>query len=195
VLFAGGVWLLQTWLRPALAAALVGAYVALASGYAMTIARDFERVWETQRTFWHEVVACCSDLQEGTVLIHEWDGNVSGQFIFDNSWADPLVLERTFSFPREWSTPPRLFSLTSWHERVESTPGGLEWRVPEAVWYEYRAPLPQSNVILLRREAGRVVRVTGSIEVGGGTLTLKPPGGSVSFPPGPLWRYFAAPDG
>jgi hypothetical protein len=201
VLFASGYWALERlaartrW--PSLAPIVIGAYLALASGYSMAIARDFQQVWQTQRAFWHDVAACCSDLQEGTVLIYEWDGDVSGEFIFANSWADPLVLERVYRFPSEWSNPPRLFSLTSWHERVELDPAGngLRWLVPEAAWDEHWAPLPQANVIVLRRENGRIVRLTEPIDVGGGRLQLKPIGSPTTdgFGHGPLWPYLAAP--
>ena len=201
VLFACGVWALQRLAaragRPALAAVVVGAYIGLASGYAMTIQRDFAATWSTQRAFWHDVLACCSDLEDGTVLIYEWDGSGNGDFIFANSWADALVLERTFNFPSEWSTPPRLFSLTSWHERVEADGDGLRWRVPEATWYEYWAPLPQENIIVLRRDGENLIRETGTLDVAGRTLELKPRGPSTvdGFGRGPLWQYLAAPPG
>jgi hypothetical protein len=201
VLVAGGYWALERlaartrW--PSLAPIVMGACLALASGYSMAIARDFAQVWQTQRAFWHGVAACCSDLQEGTLLIYEWDGDVSGEFIFANSWADPLVLERVYRFPSGWSNPPRLFSLTSWRERVELDPigNGLRWRVPEAAWDEHWAPLPQANVIVLRRENSRIVRLTEPIDLGGGRLLLKPIAAPTTdgFGRGPLWPYLAAP--
>src|SRR4029450_11211416 len=74
---------------PRLAAALVGVYMALAVGYYVTIERDFMRSWQIQRGFWQQVAACCSDLQDGTVLIYETLPTVPTTFIFTNSWADP----------------------------------------------------------------------------------------------------------
>jgi hypothetical protein len=67
--------------------------------------------------------------------------------------------------------------------------------VPAATWNEYTATFPQANVILLRREQGRLVRANGSTQLAGRTLTLKPAGPptAAGFGRGPLWRYFAAP--
>jgi hypothetical protein len=68
VLSAGIAWLILNW-QPRIAAALFASYLALAVGYYVTIERDFIRSWQLQRSFWQQVVACCSDLRDGTVLL------------------------------------------------------------------------------------------------------------------------------
>jgi len=187
VLAASVAWFLLS-LRPRVATALIAAYLAVAVGYYVTIERDFTRSWQLQRAFWQQVVGCCSDLQDGTVLLYELNPADEPMFIFTNSWADPLVLSQTFTFPASWSNPPRLFSLTEWQDRVQADDrGGLQWWVPAASWDEHWEPLPQGNVILLRRSAdGSLARQTGQAAVAGATLDLKQKAAAQDWPPAQL---------
>jgi hypothetical protein len=188
VLSAGIAWLLLS-IRPRVAATLLTAYVALAVGYYVTIERDFIRSWQLQRTFWQQVVACCSDLQDGTVLLYELNPADEPTFIFTNSWADPLVLGETFAFPATWSNPPRLFSLTKWLDRVQPEGDHLRWWVPGASWDEHWEVLPQSNVILLRRAPdGGLARITGTVDTPSIPLQLKPVAQSVAWPSAQLYE-------
>lgn len=182
VMAAGVAWmLLALWSRVAIG--LVAGYLALAVGYYVTIERDFMRSWQLQRAFWQQVVACCSDLQDDTVLIYTLSSAEEPTFIFTNSWADPLILGETFAFPSIWANPPRLFSLTEWQSRVQADGDHLDWWVPAASWDEHWEVLPQGNVILLTRGAdGSLVRQTGSVDVAGRTLNLKPSGSPQVWP-------------
>jgi hypothetical protein len=182
-------WLLS--LQPRLAMAVLATYLALAVGYYVTIERDFSHSWQIQRAFWQQVAGCCSDLQDSTVLLYELSpADEPTTFIFTNSWADPLILNQTYAFPRTWSNPPRLFSLTQWLDRVEPEGDHLRWWVPGASWDEHWEVLPQGNVILLRRAAdGTLIRVTGTVDTPGQPLQLKPVGPAQSFPPAQLYEY------
>ena len=188
VLAASVAWLLLS-IRPRVATALLATYLALAVGYYVTIERDFMRSWQLQRGFWQQVVDCCSDLQDGTVLLYELTAtDEPTTFIFTNSWADPLVLGETFAFPPAWANPPRLFSLTQWLDRVEPEGDHLRWWVPGASWDEHWEVLPQGNVILLRRAPdGGLTRITGSVDVAGQVLQLKAPAPPTSWPPAQLY--------
>jgi hypothetical protein len=174
VLAAGFAWVLLG-AYPWIGTALLAGYFALAAGYYVTIERDFMRSWQLQRAFWQQVVACCSDFSDGTVLLYRLNPADEPTFIFTNSWADALVLGETFRFPGSWSHEPRLFSLTEWQDRVELDPaGGLRWWVPGASWDEHWETLPQGNVIVLSRAAdGSLRRETGSVAVAGQQLELK----------------------
>jgi len=187
VLAASVAWLLLG-LRPRVATFILAAYLALAVGYYVTIERDFMRSWQLQRAFWQQVVACCSDVQDGTVLLYELAAtDEPTTFIFTNSWSDPLVLGETFAYPPGWANPPRLFSLTQWLDRVEPEGDHLRWWVPGASWDEHWEVLPQGNVILLRRGPdGALTRVTGSVDVAGQVLQLKSPAAPTSWPPAQL---------
>ena len=187
VLAAGTAWLLLGW-RHTLAVPAISAYLALCVGYYVTIERDFMQSWQLQRAFWQEVAACCSDLQDGTVLIYELNPADEPTFIFTNSWSDPLILTQMFAFPSGWSNPPRLFSLTQWTDRVQPEGDHLRWWVPGASWDEHWEAFPQNNVILLRRGPdGRLERVTGSVPVAGTTLQLKAPDAPGTWPPAQLY--------
>ena len=187
VLATGVAWLLLG-ARPGVAAAALAAYVALMVGYYVTIERDFVRSWQLQRAFWRDVEACCSDLQDGTVLLYTLTSAEEPTFIFTNSWADPLILGETYAFPRSWKTPPRLFSLTEWQNRVRLDGDHFDWSVPAATWDEYVDVFPQNNVILLTRGSdGKLERATGSVDVAGGVLTLKPPAAPQAWPPAQLY--------
>jgi hypothetical protein len=188
VLAAGVAWTaLRTWRN--LAVGALAAYFGLAVGYYVSIERDFMRSWQAQRAFWQDVARCCSDLQDGTVVLYELQpSDESTTFIFTNSWGDALVLGETLDFPASWSNPPRLFSLTDWQSRVQADGDGLRWWVPAASWDEHWEVLPQDNVILLRRDAdGHLERVTGSVAVAGRQLELKPPGPQAAWPPAQLY--------
>jgi hypothetical protein len=187
VLAAGLAWLILG-LTPRLGIALLAGYVALASAYYVTIGRDFIHSWQVQRAFWQQVAACCSDLRDGTVLIYELSSSEEPTFIFANSWADALVLGETYAFPGTWSNPPRLFSLTNdWASRIQPDGQGLRWLVPAASWDEHWEALPQGNLILLRRGPdGALARVTGTLEVDGLPLQLKPPDPPTAWPPAQL---------
>jgi hypothetical protein len=188
ILSAGLAWMLLS-VRPRIGAALIAAYLTLAVGYYVTIQRDFVRSWQLQRDFWQQVAACCSDLQDGTVLLYTLSSAEEPTFIFTNSWADPLILGETYAFPTSWKTPPRLFSLTEWQNRVWVDGDHFDWWVPAASWDEYVDVLPQGNVILLTRAAdGTLQRATGSVDVAGGVLTLKPPAPGETWPPAQLQR-------
>jgi hypothetical protein len=189
VIAAAVAWLLLGLLRPRLATALIAGYLAIAVGYYVTIERDFMRSWQLQRAFWQEVVACCSDLQDGTILLYELNPADEPTFIFTNSWADPLILGETFAFPSGWANPPRLFGLTQWLDRVYPEGDHLVWWVPGASWDEHWEVFPQDNVILLRRAPDGVLRrVLGPVDIAGQTLRFKPATPPVAWPPAQLYQ-------
>jgi hypothetical protein len=194
-LVAAVVWLGMRSLTPRLLAPLLGAYLALAVGYQITIARDFIRAWQLERAFWQQVNACCTDFQDGTILIYELDPAAAQEttFISSNSWADALVLDETYRFPSTWANPPRLFSLTDWQSRVEVEGDHLRWWVPAASWDEHWEVLPERNVIVLRNVDGGVRRFVGTVDVAGRELTLKDPGLPGSFPPAQLHDLLLSP--
>lgn len=199
VLFAGAAGALHGLIRrlglPAvLAPALLAAYVALTVGYHQVAQRDFATAWALQQAFWRDVVRLAPDMGEDTLLIFARDTPDETTFIQVNSWADPLVLDLSFEFPGQWQRPPRLFtlSLAGLEARVEPDPGGgLRWWVPAARWEEHWEALPEGNVILLRREAGRLVRQEGTITLAGRPFELKAAPATAAdgsgWPPGRLF--------
>jgi hypothetical protein len=195
ILVAAAVWLGLRYVTPRVVAPLAAGYLALAIGYQITIARDFAHAWQLERGFWQQVAACCTDLQDGTILIYELDPTAPADttFISSNSWADALVLDETYRFPSTWANPPRLFSLTDWESRVEADGDHLRWWVPAATWDEHWETLPEGNVVILRNEDGRVRRFVGTVDVAGRELRLKDPGLPGKFAPAQLHDLLLSP--
>ncbi len=65
----------------------------------------------------------------------------------------------------------------------------LQWWVPGASWDEHWEELPQDNVIVLRQGPAGLQRLTGSVEVAGQTLRLKPAQPAVAWPAAQLYPY------
>ena len=61
--------------------------------------------------------------------------------------------------------------------------------VPEATWESHLEVLPDSNLVLLEMEGGKLVRRQGTLNIGGVQFRLRPlaSGGKPDFPRGPLF--------
>jgi hypothetical protein len=72
---------LATWaLARRLGPMVVGVYLGLLVGYSLTVQRDFARSGQLQQVFWTDIVRCCSDLTDGTILI----------FAVDSEWVQRI---------------------------------------------------------------------------------------------------------
>jgi hypothetical protein len=158
----------------------------------MSIQEDFVRAWQNQRSFWANVLEVAPDMTENT-LIFVIDTNLPRtSFILSNSWADPIILGQLFEFPKEWLNPPRLFvGNRGWRRAVAREGDHLKWVVPEALWVAHWETLPDSNVIFLEMENGKLVRRFGSTNIHGLDLNWKtaPADAKLNFEKGPLYRY------
>ena len=97
------------------------------------------------------------------------------RYILTNSWADAIILRQIFRFPDHWKNPPRLFLVRhDWTERAVRVGERLKWEVPTATWDSHWDVLPDSNVILLKMDHGKLVRKFGSVNIKGKSLELKP---------------------
>jgi len=172
-------------------------FCSLLVGFHLTVQRAFAESWVAQRALWRQVVALCPDLEEGTVIFIRPRGIPFSPMAFVSSWADPLVLELIFRFPREWSSVPRAFALdsevtASFHE----VDGVVRWRVPNATWRARVVELDPENVIVLRSEQGRLQRVRGKTSVNSIEIPSKRRGRSTvdSLPRGPLFALLLGDD-
>lgn len=151
-------------------------YLSLLVAYRFTIQLDFAKAWQNEQRFWTNVVQQVPDMSDGMMIFVFEDGLPSSHFILTHSWADPLVLQQIYQFPSTWQSPPRLFVVPrDWAESVIPSGDGFSWRVPSATWPAHWELLPDSNVVVMKWKAGRLVRQTGAIPIGGETLQLKPP--------------------
>ncbi len=161
--------------------ALVATHLALLVGYGMLIQQDFVRSWQYQRTFWAEALTLMPDMTDGTVILAPWRGLPQTKYIYTQAWSNALVLHQIYDFPASWDQAPRLFSApNNWKEtqRWREANGQWQWYLADA-WDNWE-DVPQGNVILLGTEDGRLVRRTGTVNVDGHVLWLKPlPAGGV----------------
>jgi hypothetical protein len=114
-------------------------------------------------------------VSDGTITLVLDRDLPQNRFILSNSWSDPLILEQLFRFPPNWTAPPRLFVVSpNWSATAALRDGQLQWIVPAATWGAHWEVLPDSNVIVLRPENGKLVRQFGAITIHGQDLHLKP---------------------
>ena len=150
-------------------------YLSLLTTYRFSIQQDFKQAWKNEQTFWTSAVSLIPDMTDGTMIFVLSHDLSTTHFILTNSWANPIMLTQIFQFPSDWKTPPRLFVVPSdWTESVVQEEGQFKWQVPPALEKSHWEVLPDSNVILLEMENGKLVRRYGSIQLNGMTLHLKP---------------------
>lgn len=141
---------------------IVSFYISVLVGYGLIIQKDFVKSWENQRNFWTRVINLCPDLEDNTLIILDNSNKKlpSTNYILSNSWADPVVLQRIFSYPKEWKNPPRLFVLNNGFEnRVIQINDTLKWKVPEYTFFSEYEPILDSALIILKTdEYGNISR-------------------------------------
>ena len=171
-------------------------YFALLLSYRVVIQLDFKQAWKNQQSFWTVVVEKLPDLEDETIIFVTDKGLDKTRAILTHSWADPIILMQIFQFPTSWKNPPRLFivpvDLSSFLIRQGDQ---IKWQVPVATWGSHWEVLPNTNVILVEMEEGKLVRRDGSIIVDGLKFDLKPiPSGKYSnLEKGALYDYLIQP--
>ena len=167
-------------------------YFSLLMAYRFSIQLDFKQAWENKRAFWSGAVANLPDMADETIVFVLDHNLPKTRYILTNSWADAITLAQIFKFPGDWKNPPRLFVVHhNWTEGVVREGDQFNWEVPTATWVSHREALPNSNVIVLEMERGKLVRRFGSLNVKGQGLELKskPHGPATTWPRGPLYEY------
>jgi hypothetical protein len=172
--------------------ALTALYFSLLIGFQLVVQKDYVKSWRNQRRFWRNVVLLCPDLQDGTLVFVDARGLPETKYIKSNSWADAIVLQEVFRFPKKWREPPHLFvvneELQKSFERVGER---VKWQVPAAMWDSHSEYLPRNNVIWLEVKQGVLTRRRGAIEVDGTPFVLKeqPSVRPVEYPKGVFYKY------
>lgn len=175
-----------------LAVLLISLYLSLVLAYRLLIQDDFVRAWQNQRSFWTSAIAAIPDMTENTVIFVLARNLPGTAFILSNSWADPIILGQLFEFPKHWANPPRLFVVNkSWPKALVREGDRFRWMVPEATWFAHWETFPNSNVILLEMDNGKLARRFGSTNIHGLDLNLKmvPADAKLKFEKGPLYSY------
>jgi hypothetical protein len=142
------------------ATTILALYLALVVGYHFTIQLDFKQSWQNQKFFWTSVVKNSPDLQDRTVILVIRKNLPTTKFIKTNSWSDPLILRQIYKFPEDWQQEPRLFLVsTKWWSRISFNTDESTWRVPSSTWPGYVDISLGSNVILLKMDGNRLIRL------------------------------------
>jgi hypothetical protein len=177
------------------AVVILAFYLSLVVAYRFSIQLDFKQAWQNQRSFWTSAIENLPDMTDETVVFVLDHDLPQTQYIITNSWADPIILGQIFQFPGHWKNPPRLFVVhRDWTESVIREGDQFKWKVPTATWRSHWEVLPNSNVILLEMENGKLVRRLGSISIHGQNLELKPmpPDVKPTWGKGALYSYLIA---
>jgi hypothetical protein len=171
---------------------VLGLYFSLVTAYRFSIQLDFKQAWENQRAFWTGAIANLPDMTDETIVFVLDQNLPKTRYILTNSWADAIILRQIFQFPGDWKNPPRLFVVHhDWTDHLVREADQFKWEVPNATWWSHWEVLPDSNVILLEMDHGRLVRRFGSINIKGQTLELKPmrADATMSWQRGPIYAY------
>ena len=188
--------ILLTWLRPGkmrwAGAAGLAVMLALLLGFGFVIQQDYVTAWTYQQEFWTQVVALVPDASEGTAILVNPDALKDTRHIAANYWNLPRVLEQIFSYPADWSTPPRVYRLAEgWEDKILGPDGALVLDegsafIPPA---NYTQVSPDRTVLLEGDGQGLVRRETMILQ--GKTYALQPraAGPSETYPHGFLYDY------
>lgn len=171
---------------------LISLYMSLIMAYRVMIQTEFVRAWQNQRSFWASVLNVAPDMTEDTVIFVVNTNLPKTAFILSNSWADPIIPAQLFNFPAHWTNPPRVFVVNRiWFKAMIRAGNQLKWMVPTASWDAHWEIIPDSNLILLEMQNGKLVRRFGSIKIDGLDLHLKdmPLGAKLNYEKGPLFDY------
>ncbi len=174
-----------------------GLYFGLLFGHAVDEQRAFAGLWRERQAFWSQVLALCPDLTDRTVILCDGTMAQPTWYMPANLWSDAMVPAQVYQFPAEYRLPPLLAAYPrnpaeNWRTAVQrDATGRLTWRVPPCNCPAGQQ-LAEGNTILLRLDnAGRVVRVAGSVDVEGRPFRLRPPppiGTPAPFPRLPFYR-------
>ncbi|MGH7215284.1 MAG: hypothetical protein ACREIT_11025, partial [Tepidisphaeraceae bacterium] len=180
------------------ATALLAVYFGLLAGFGYHVQVGFARAWEGEQAFWMSVIDLCPDVTDGTLVIFDGPPMPVDKFILVNGWSDHSVLKLIHHYPPEIKLRPAVASVGMfggypWQKMLMKRDGKWVW-IPEfarCFGLEQRSVLPEGNLVLLREENGRLVRVEGMVDVQGEDFPLKPrtPGAVLAHPPAPLYRY------
>ncbi len=170
-----------------IAIAVCAVFFASLAAFGLVVQRDFVSSWKYQKEIWRDVVELAPDLEEGIVVLVTPRNVPFIRFIYGDDWAEVLILENLFMFPKAWQPhlPMRLTWPENWQDYVSSTPDGIVFDPPGRP--VENVPLESGKVIWLELEPGKSSRRSGSLAIQGQTILLKPLGSAVHLAKQPLY--------
>ena len=140
---------------------------------------EYVNYWEQQKRFLIALIDTIRDVREGDVVILEYstDSKVipatKGFGLYDQIVYGPLVLPYFVKFPDSWKLKPRVFTYWPQGTEAEETPNGLRLELP--TWDSTLWPtLTQNNLIYLKVEESKIIRVAGEVEICGRKFEPRP---------------------
>ncbi|MBE9203057.1 hypothetical protein IQ218_05785 [Synechocystis salina LEGE 06099] len=153
--------------------------------FCLDVQHQYRLSWQSQQTFIQDVISLAPDLQEGTTILLQAPGLVTGKQINPFDWSLPWVLESVYLFPSDWEFVPRIYRVysetsfpTFWQEHIVNgnefilSPNnpGLYFYFP----WEPERVISGENIILLVRENDKLVRKDYIEGRSGQKIVLKP---------------------
>jgi hypothetical protein len=159
--------------RPLRIAAILAASFMIAgmTAFGVQIQRsEYADYWEQQKRFLIALIDAIRDVREGDVVILEFSTDpqvipaTKGFGLYDQVVYGPLVLPYFIKFPDTWKSKPRVFTYWPEGTKAEETPNGLRLELP--TWDSTLWPvLTRDNLIYLKVEASKIIRVAGEVEI------------------------------
>ena len=149
---------------------------------------EYVNYWEQQKRFLIGLFDQIRDVRDGDVVILEFSTDpqviptTDGFGLYDQVVYGSLVLPYFIKFPDTWKLKPRIYTYWPPGTKAEETPEGLRLELPD--WDATLWPtLARNNLIYLKVEASKLIRVAGTVEICGRQFEARP---SPTVIPGPL---------
>ena len=167
--------------------------LSLCAGYGVLIQNDFVKSWNTQKTFWTNVIKECPDITENTLILVKQVNVPETAYVVTYSWAYPLIFELLYDFPGTWERIPKLDILdTDFSDAIIYSNGNFIYKPKYPFLYDYQSEvnIEQNNLILLKLDDQKLSRLTDTLFfIGGAKLDLKEVATSFQYPKNELYDF------
>ncbi|OLP16179.1 hypothetical protein BST81_22515 [Leptolyngbya sp. 'hensonii'] len=175
---------------------LLAFYLGTVVAYRVVIQHDYILSWNYQKQLWTAVVENSPDIEDNTIIFISNEHLPQTQFIKTNSWADELVFEQIYQFPKDWKRQPKAYIvLKKWPNatRSDGEGGFISFTL---TWPGYARVQSDSHLIFLKPVNQQLTRIEGPLRLRGGELfSLKPRTTSTvdRLAKGALFKYLIEP--
>ena len=170
------------------AATVIAIFFSLLIGFHIVIQNLYVHRHQIQKDFWTEFVNLCPDLEDETIVLFDTNGvstnkgseNIVSVFGFKpyGEYVRAQTLTALFNFPKNWKRAPTLLNFPH-EEELCIRNNRIYWDIKSKKHYEWKVKyagfLEPENIILLKYDRGKLVRVQDKIVLMGKELSLKKP--------------------
>jgi hypothetical protein len=169
-----------------LAASVIAIFFSLLIGFHIAIKNSYIHRYKIQKDFWTEVVKLCPDLEDETIVLFDTNGvqknkgpqNIVSVFGFKpyGEYVRAQTLTALFNFPKNWKRAPTLLNFP-YEEELFVRNDRIYWNIKSKKHYEWKVKyagfLEPENIILLKYDKGKLVRIQDKVIIMGKKLSLK----------------------